>query len=689
MLAKTAFLLVLISSLALGQTFQQEIGSIPVSQNGRQLQIPWNGGFNTMSIALPDIDGDSDPDLLLVGRDDGRLHFYRNDGGGSNGNFIFVNAAVSDLEFGPNDNRIAFDDIDFDGDLDLFVGENDGRIKYFRNDGGSSSPAFTLVTNFLDSLNVGFVSAPAFGDLNDDGLNDLVVGSFREGFFFYTRDDSNSTDFTFVDTLRNQAGEILKPGFQFYVPALVDIDGDGDLDLFGSSNENHLAFFRNVGSVSSPQFTLEDANFLVPPRFMDFLTPAFVDIDSDLDFDLFFGNNHGFVAFYRNQGDSFSPSFVLESEQLQLDFLDFGFLSFPTFIDIDADTDPDCFVGTEDGRLHFLRNAGSPAAPDFEWVSDRFIMNLDLVVYPAWGDLDADGDFDLLVGQASPPILYYRNNGTPQVAQLDSMGALLDTLGAQVQHRRPVLGDIDGDSDLDLFVNVFRQSEPNAILIYENVGRPDSAAFILKPDTLRDESGEVIARFDMFFRLADFNFDGDLDLFIGRASGTTAYYENVGSASAASFRQVTDFFAGISTGNNARNSPFLVDIDNDEDLDIFTGRFMGGLLFHRNTTDPTSVSEAENGVPRWFSLEQNFPNPFNPETSIRYQLPVETRVQLRIFDVLGRTVRTIVQEEQPAGTYTVIWDGRTDHGTSAASGLYFYRLQTGEFEHVAKMLLIK
>ena len=689
MTIKTITYLILLPCIAFSQTFQQEINTIPVTQNGRQLQVAWNGGFNTLSIAMPDIDNDGDRDLLLTGRDDGSLQFYRNEGNGANGIFVLVNPSLSDLEFGPNDNRIAFDDIDFDGDLDLFVGENDGRIKFFKNEGDATNPDFMFVTDFLDSIDVGFVSSPTFADLNADGLNDLLIGGFREGFFYYTRNDSITTEFTFVDTLRDSTGTILKPGFQFYEAALVDIDADGDLDLFGGSNENRLAFFVNSGSASAPQFDLADENFIVPPRFISFITPSFVDIDNDLDYDLFFGSNHGFVTFYRNQGDSLVPNFVLENEQLQLDFLDVGLLSFPTLVDIDADTDLDLFIGTTEGRFNFLRNTGSAQNPVFEWVTERFLNSFERTVYPAWGDLDGDGDFDLIIGQDDPPNLYYKNNGSPQLAQLDSVGAVLDTLGQIVQGVRPELGDIDGDSDLDLFVIMFDGSNPNFIASYENVGTPDSAAFVDIPDTLRDESGEIIARSDMHFRLADLDSDGDLDLFLGRAGGTVAHYENVGSPTEPSFRQVTESFAGISTGNNARSSPFLVDIDADDDMDVFTGRFMGGLFFHRNVTVPVSASLEPGLVPSEFALEQNYPNPFNPFTTIRYRLPKRAQVKLTIFDVLGQTVRTLVQKELDAGVHSVIWDGRNKAGLQLTSGLYFYRLEADGFQKFAKMLFVK
>jgi len=93
--------------------------------------------------------------------------------------------------------------------------------------------------------------------------------------------------------------------------------------------------------------------------------------------------------------------------------------------------------------------------------------------------------------------------------------------------------------------------------------------------------------------------------------------------------------------------------------------------------------------PQVFALQPNYPNPFNPSTTISYQLPARTAVQLDIYDVLGQKVRTLVAGEQAAGHYKVAWDSRNERGLSVAAGVYFYRLEAGEFSHTRKLLLLK
>ena len=94
--------------------------------------------------------------------------------------------------------------------------------------------------------------------------------------------------------------------------------------------------------------------------------------------------------------------------------------------------------------------------------------------------------------------------------------------------------------------------------------------------------------------------------------------------------------------------------------------------------------------PAAFALANNYPNPFNPETTIKYALPQAANVELTVYNVVGQPVRTLVAEHQSAGRYVVEWDATNDSGHSLSSGMYFYRLEAGgEFFEVKKMLLLK
>ena len=94
-------------------------------------------------------------------------------------------------------------------------------------------------------------------------------------------------------------------------------------------------------------------------------------------------------------------------------------------------------------------------------------------------------------------------------------------------------------------------------------------------------------------------------------------------------------------------------------------------------------------LPQIAALHQNFPNPFNPSTEIRFDIPTARNVKLRVYNQLGQTVRTLVQSRMKAGTYRIKWDGRTEAGHGVSSGVYFYSLEAGQYSQIRKMTLVK
>jgi photosystem II stability/assembly factor-like uncharacterized protein len=125
-------------------------------------------------------------------------------------------------------------------------------------------------------------------------------------------------------------------------------------------------------------------------------------------------------------------------------------------------------------------------------------------------------------------------------------------------------------------------------------------------------------------------------------------------------------------------------------LDENTGWAVGaGKIFHTtNSGGPISVQNISSEVPSSFLLYQNYPNPFNPTTKIRFEIPLrkggEGVVSLKIYDITGREIQTLVNEKLNTGTYEVLFDG-----SNSASGIYFYRLNAGDFSQTKKLILLK
>ena len=94
-------------------------------------------------------------------------------------------------------------------------------------------------------------------------------------------------------------------------------------------------------------------------------------------------------------------------------------------------------------------------------------------------------------------------------------------------------------------------------------------------------------------------------------------------------------------------------------------------------------------TPSDYFLFQNYPNPFNPETNIRFQLPKESGVRLRIFNILGKEIRNLTNRLYQAGEYSITWDGHDERGNPVPSGIYFYQLKAGNFSAVKKLTLLR
>ena len=129
-------------------------------------------------------------------------------------------------------------------------------------------------------------------------------------------------------------------------------------------------------------------------------------------------------------------------------------------------------------------------------------------------------------------------------------------------------------------------------------------------------------------------------------------------------------------------------------IDTLTIPGYTALIYSNRQDDIQGVQPSPGKVPTRVALEQNYPNPFNPSTSIRFDVPRAAPVTVQVYDVLGRIVRTLVNERMSPGTYTTSWDGINEGGKQIGSGMYFYRLSIGgdggyRTMLIRKMLLVR
>ena len=94
-------------------------------------------------------------------------------------------------------------------------------------------------------------------------------------------------------------------------------------------------------------------------------------------------------------------------------------------------------------------------------------------------------------------------------------------------------------------------------------------------------------------------------------------------------------------------------------------------------------------IPEVFALHQNYPNPFNPITQIRYDLPEDSKVRIKIYDLMGRKIKSLVNKKETAGFRSITWDATTDHGEAVSAGMYIYVIEANGFRQTRKMILLK
>jgi len=137
-------------------------------------------------------------------------------------------------------------------------------------------------------------------------------------------------------------------------------------------------------------------------------------------------------------------------------------------------------------------------------------------------------------------------------------------------------------------------------------------------------------------------------------------------------------------GELLRIYPEAVRPDGVLDVQLAAAVFNDGRIAGRADGSVAGIAQ-----PTSFVLHANHPNPFNPETTIRYEVSEAGRVNLRVYDVAGQVVRELVREFQTPGSYAVVWNGRDKGGVQVANGLYLYELRAGGYRAVRKMILLK
>jgi hypothetical protein len=286
---------------------------------------------------------------------------------------------------------ILFFDNDDDGDMDMFYGSSEElNIPVYFLENGRTDLGNYYKDTFISMDTVYFEKeirdklavAPGsfYLDINLDGTKDLIMASNERVIdsypimqtdnvtYFINKGKDSKPDFEY-QTNKFLVGEMVDWGAHT-APALVDMDGDEDLDLVVATNGDHaktanlndyLVYYENIGSKSNPVFKQMDTDFAgVKQLGLQRIIPEFADLDKDGDYDLYLGNSEGTILEFVNNGTSSSPDFILNNNKFQN--IDVGDASAPYFYDVDENGTIDLLCGTYRGPIHYYKNLSSAGA---------------------------------------------------------------------------------------------------------------------------------------------------------------------------------------------------------------------------------------------------------------------------------------------------------------------------------------
>ncbi|GBD87606.1 FG-GAP repeat protein [bacterium BMS3Abin03] len=522
-------------------------------------------------------------------------------------------------------------DVDGDGIKEIIIST------YDTTDGNSYGAGLIYILNIdgtdLDGWPLRMVGAPipatvSIGDINNDDSLELVVGSWNKLYVY--------------DSQGNNVPGFPKNYGTSQTSTLFDLDKDGTLEIIYPSDDKNLYIFKYDGTLLTgwPQSLTE-----LPG------SPAVADIDNDGEYEIVAGTFKGPVG---------PDPFKLYAWEIDGNIIN-GFpvslsgviKSTPAIGDLDNDGTKEIVVisydDTNDDSLYVF-DAGGNLKTGFP-VGVRYAR----LSSPALGDIDGDGDLEILVGGL--------DNSTEMLYGFHHDGSVIQNFPVPLNHpgsvtninNSPVIGDIDGDTTS---VEIIVKANDYIFAIHQ-----DSTLVNGFPYFIDDENQS--ATHSPSPLIDDFDNDGDVEYVFASIPGKIHFFD-----------PETAYNKNFEFWNSYKH-----DMQN-------TGAIFSIPIF-------TDVDEINSAVPSEFILSQNYPNPFNPSTKIKFTIAKSPLpggdgrgglqfVKLVVYDLLGNEVATLVNEEKPAGTYEVEFDA-----SRLSSGIYFYQLQAGSLIETKKMILLR
>ncbi len=443
-----------------------------------------------------------------------------------------------------------------------------------------------------------------------------------------------------------------------------DNNGDSVVDLLlGDVSFNNIVMAQSDSKLpdNNTSIILQDTSYPSYDTSIDvMLFPAtyIEDIDNDGINDLIaapntseLSENYNQIRFYKNIGTNKNPNFTLKNKKLFADeTIDLGGYAIPQFFDHNADGLMDLVVSnfgyfnrdsiTYECKISLYENKGTVNNPVFEFITDDyqsiFSLKLGSSLHPTFGDLDGDGDEDMILGNSEGYLHYFTNTaGSGNTASFTlTSSRILDNLGTTIdvgQFSAPQLFDYDNDTDLDLVIGKVN----GWIRYYENIGTTTAPSFKKITDSLGRveirETWDTHGAITGYSTPRFYRNGSTVELYVGSQSGGIYYYTGINPSNP---RQT--FIVDTVIKNNIygkRSVPTVYDFKNDGKIDIVSGNIKGGLNFFTQQLGFLSINEIE--VPVNFSL---YPNPATESVTVKLDAISDINQNLRVIDITGKLV---------------------------------------------------
>ncbi|MFZ1455439.1 MAG: T9SS type A sorting domain-containing protein [Saprospiraceae bacterium] len=711
-----------------GQNFDRL--NIPVYSGGKELKFPFTGGLRAGQFSNIDFNNDGKNDLFVFDRNGDQILPFVKTGAAGTIDFRFAPEYIS--IFPPVRNWALLRDFNTDGVMDVFTasGKYPGCIEVWRGSRDQSGRyTFRLITfnyglpeilmfpisNNYTQIYVSSIDMPAIADVDGDGDLDIISfeadGSYASFYKNVSVEENLGLDSLkyirqdicwgkFAENQFNETISLSSSGFSCSTGltttntglrhsgssiAVFDNDGDGDMDIIiGDIGSSKLTRLFNGGSLANAHMTKLENNFPaldIPANLDYFLGVYYVDVDADGKRELIVTPNEinsaeseNHVWLYKNVGTDSAPDFKFFKNNFLIDEMAyFNSASHPAFGDVNGDGLMDIIMGTggiqlkngvRKNRMVLLLNTGTTAQAKYN-ISDEDYLSFSKFgdqtgrFAPALGDIDQDGDEDLLIGDARGQLYLAFNTagrgkpmtcGTPQYFFSEIFVG---------QNAKPQIIDLDNDGLKDLVIG----EKNNELNFFKNIGTASSPKFKSEAEIMPNtrQAGKIHPGNDFptqngapFF----FKSGNKLHMIMGTEDAGFITYHEIEGNLYSGFKKLSDFTGNIKQGRKVTSS--LADIDGDGYYEMAVGNERGGLVFYNTTFKVDTLSSLKQEILNDLKLNI-FPNPAGDQVFILSDIDYPA---IRLFNVSGKMVTELKINEVndisliPQGIYFIKADSK-------------------------------